>query len=351
MSDRGSAWDGQHNGRPAQEPGQRYLRGASTVCFCDSIQHFAGNLASSQWEPGNKGDFIALAIVHYVVPFAVGKAVTVLHGNDGNNFACALDMFLRDVGQRDQANLAFVSQPSQSFNGRFKRNDRIRTVQLINVDVVQAQSFETSFNRFLKVRGSRIMGPLIRTGPVPASFGRNHKTSRIFRRVGKNELSAIDACRELVEAQKQYFARPPHDIVKQFAQRFVSDEGRHDGLYWHGADDESSSPINPLIAYAFGKGAKDEVDEQVPFNGYFSRILTSQGSHAPGGAKNYVVDGKMSAGFAFVAYPAEYRSSGVMTFIVDGSGTIYEKDLGPDTTRLAEAMTAYDPDSTWHKAE
>src|SRR5438445_572270 len=179
MSDRGSAWDGQHNRRSTQEPGQRYLRVASTVCFCDSIKHLAGNLASSQREPGNKGDFIALAIVHHVVPFAVGKAITVLHGNDGNNLACALDMFLRDVGQRDQANLAFVSQPSQSFDGRFKGNDGIRSVQLINVDAVQAQSFETSLNRFAKVRGSRIMGPLIRTGPVPASFGRYHKTSRI----------------------------------------------------------------------------------------------------------------------------------------------------------------------------
>jgi Protein of unknown function (DUF2950) len=197
--------------------------------------------------------------------------------------------------------------------------------------------------------------------PFPIPLVNNHgswffdtaagKNEIVFRRVGKNELSAMDACRELVEAQKQYFARPPHDMPKQFAQRFVSDEGRHDGLYWHGADDESSSPINPLIAYAFGKGQKDQVGDQVPFNGYFFRILTRQGSHAPGGAKNYVADGKMSAGFAFVAYPAEYRSSGVMTFIVDGSGTIYEKDLGPDTTKLAEAMTAYDPDSTWHKAE
>jgi hypothetical protein len=197
--------------------------------------------------------------------------------------------------------------------------------------------------------------------PFPIPLVNNHglwyfdtaagKDEIVFRRVGKNELSAMNACRELVEAQKQYFARPPQDIPKQFAQRFVSDGGRHDGLYWHGADDESYSPINPLIAYASGKGPKDEVGEQVPFNGYFFRILTRQGSHAPGGAKNYVINGKMSAGFGFVAYPAEYHSSGVMTFIVDGSGTIYEKDLGPDTTKLAEAMTAYDPDSTWHKAE
>jgi hypothetical protein len=177
------------------------------------------------------------------------------------------------------------------------------------------------------------------------------KDEIIFRRMGKNELAAMDACRDLVQAQKQYFAHAPGEVPKQFAQKLVSDEGRHNGLYWHGADDEFDSPINPLIAYARQNLPTDQVGYHVPFNGYMFRILTSQGRHAPGGAKNYLVDGKMSAGFAFVAYPVEYRSSGVMTFIVDESGTIYEKDLGPDTTKLAQAMTAYDPDSTWHKVE
>jgi len=177
------------------------------------------------------------------------------------------------------------------------------------------------------------------------------KDEIVFRRIGKNELAAMDACRNLVDAQKQYFARPPADVPKQFAQRLVSDEGRHNGLYWHGAADEFDSPINPLIAYARQNLPTDQVGEHVPFNGYMFRILTSQGRHAPGGAKNYIVDGKMSVGFAFIAYPVEYRSSGVMTFIVDESGTIYEKDLGPDTTELARAMTAYDPDPTWHQAD
>src|SRR5467141_3445184 len=177
------------------------------------------------------------------------------------------------------------------------------------------------------------------------------KDEILFRRIGKNELAAMDACRELVDAQKQYFARAPGNLPKQFVQKLVSDEGRHNGLYWHGADDEFDSPINPLIAYARQNLPTDQVGEHVPFNGYMFRILTSQGPHAPGGAKNYIVDGKKSAGFAFVAYPVEYRSSGVMTFIVDKFGTIYEKDLGPDTTKLAQAMTAFDPDSTWHKTE
>jgi hypothetical protein len=177
------------------------------------------------------------------------------------------------------------------------------------------------------------------------------KDEIVFRRIGKNELAAMDACRDLVEAQKEYFARPPADVPKQFAQKLVSDEGGHNGLYWQSASDESDSPINPLIAYARQNLPTDQVGEHVPFNGYMFRILTRQGPHAPGGAKNYIVDGKMSAGFAFVAYPVEYRSSGVMTFIVDATGIIYEKDLGPNTTKLAAAMTVYEPDSTWHLTE
>jgi Protein of unknown function (DUF2950) len=176
------------------------------------------------------------------------------------------------------------------------------------------------------------------------------KDEILFRRIGENEVAAMEACSALVDAQKEYFARPTGALSKQFAQKLVSDEGRHDGLYWHGAYDEYASPINPLIANAHAKGTEQGFDP-VPFKGYFFRILTSQGPHAPGGAKNYVADGKMTGGFAFVAYPAEYTSSGVMTFVVNESGTIYEKDLGPDTTKLAQGMTAYDPDSTWHQVE
>jgi hypothetical protein len=197
--------------------------------------------------------------------------------------------------------------------------------------------------------------------PFPIPLENNHgswyfdtpagKDEIVFRRIGKNELAAMDSLRDLVEGQKRYFAHPPADLPKQFAQKLVSDEGQHNGLYWHGASDEFDSPINPLIAYARQNLPTDQVGEHVPYNGYMFRILISQGPHASGGAKKYIVDGKMNAGFAFVAYPVDYRSSGVTTLIVDESGTIYEKDLGPDTTKLAQAMTAYDPDSTWHKVE
>jgi hypothetical protein len=177
------------------------------------------------------------------------------------------------------------------------------------------------------------------------------KDEILFRRIGKNEMSAMQACSDLVDAQKQYYLRAPYGFGDQYAQKLVSDAGKHNGLYWQETGDQFDSPINPLIAYARQNRPQDEVGAHDPFNGYFFRILTSQGPHAPGGAKNYVVNGKMTAGFAFVAYPAEYRSSGVMTFIVNKSGVVYEKDLGANTARIAEAMTAYDPDSTWRKAD
>jgi hypothetical protein len=197
--------------------------------------------------------------------------------------------------------------------------------------------------------------------PFPIPLMNNHgswffdtnagKDEILFRRIGRNELAAMEACRQLIEAQRQYFARPSGKLSGQFAQKLVSDKGRHNGLYWYGAYNEFDSPIDPLIAYANQEDAKDRAGDPLPFDGYFFRILTSQGPHALGGAKSYIIDGKMTGGVAFVAYPAEYRSSGVMTFIVDESGTIYEKDLGPGTAKAAEAMSAFDPDSTWNTAE
>src|SRR5258708_255388 len=175
----------------------------------------------------------------------------------------------------------------------------------------------------------------------------------MFRRIGKNELIAIQACRELVDAQKSYYARAPRGhSSKQYAQRFVSDEGKHNGLYWLGADDEFDSPLNPLIASAGKDNSQNTPSEDpMPFSGYYFRLLTRQGKHAPGGAKSYIVNGTMTGGFAFVAYPAEFRSSGVMTFVVDQDGTVYQKDLGAKTTDLATALTEFDPDSTWERVE
>jgi hypothetical protein len=167
----------------------------------------------------------------------------------------------------------------------------------------------------------------------------------LYRRIGNNELAAIRVCEALAEAQADYFAElHDGDTVHQYAQKFVSDDGKQNGLYWKTAEGEPQSPIGPVFKYAAAEGYTKNAD---PFHGYFYRIITAQGAAAPGGAKSYIVDGKMTGGFAFVAYPAEYRNSGVMTFVVNLNGAVYEKDLGPKTADLAKAATAINPDTTW----
>src|SRR5437667_4636118 len=179
MLHRGGPWNGQHDGRSPQEPGQRYLCGTRTECLGNVVQHVAGNFACPKWEPGNKGNAIAHTIIHHVIPFAVRKAIAVLHGDDRDNPARSLDVLLRNVRQRDQANLAFVSELSQRFHRGFKRDDRVRNMQLIYIDAIQVQSSETSLNRLAKMRGSSVVSPLIRAGTVPASLGGNYKASRV----------------------------------------------------------------------------------------------------------------------------------------------------------------------------
>jgi hypothetical protein len=174
----------------------------------------------------------------------------------------------------------------------------------------------------------------------------------LFRRIGKNELAAIRVCNVLADAQQDYFEQTHDgDTVHQYAQKFVSDEGKQNGLYWKVAEGQPESPIGPLVAYATGEGYGGKHDTPQPFHGYYYHILTGQGATAQGGAKSYIVDGKMTGGFAFVAYPAEYRNSGVMTFLVDATGVVYQKDLGPKTAEIASAMKAYSPDKTWVVAE
>ena len=170
----------------------------------------------------------------------------------------------------------------------------------------------------------------------------------LFRRIGKNELEAISVCEGLADAQQEYFQQL-HDgsTVHQYAQRIISDEGKQNGLYWKVDEGQPESPIGPLVAHATAQGYGATGGKPEPFHGYFFHTLKAQGAHAPGGAKNYIVDGNMTGGFAFVAYPAEYRNSGVMTFLIDKNGVVFQKDLGPDTTALAKDMTSYNPDKTW----
>jgi Protein of unknown function (DUF2950) len=169
-----------------------------------------------------------------------------------------------------------------------------------------------------------------------------------YRRIGNNELDAIRVVRALRTAQKEYAAEG-HDgnPVGVYAQRFRSTPGAKDGLYWEAKEDEEVSPAGSLVAEAESEASSQQGGKRTPFHGYYFRILKAQGPHAPGGAKEYVKDGKMTGGFAIVAYPAEYRASGVVTFMVGSRGTVYQKDLGDGTTDAARGMTAFDPDSSW----
>ena len=174
------------------------------------------------------------------------------------------------------------------------------------------------------------------------------------RRIGKNELNAMQVCLAIVDAQREY-AAVDHDGsgVRAFARRFVSTTGTRDGLYWATEDAEEPSPLGPLVAHAVEEGypASPTAGKPTPYHGYFYRILTAQGGHAKGGAYDYLVDGRMVGGFGLVAYPARYGVSGIMTLIVNHDGVIYEKDLGEDTLRLARGMTKFDPDANWRKVE
>jgi hypothetical protein len=174
----------------------------------------------------------------------------------------------------------------------------------------------------------------------------------LYRRIGLNENDAIDVLHTLVGAQREY-ASSDHDgdKTKHYAMKFVSAEGKQDGLYWKTSDNETPSPIGPLIVSAAGEGYALKQGQATPFHGYYYRMLTKQGASAKGGAKDYLVNGQLVRGFAFVAYPAEYRNSGVVTFIVNQDGIVYEKDLGQDTAQLASAMTEYNPDKTWRPAD
>jgi hypothetical protein len=180
------------------------------------------------------------------------------------------------------------------------------------------------------------------------------KDELLSRRVGKNDLSTLPVLRAYVDAQRDYASRDHDgDGVLEYSQRLVNSPGKQDGLYWLSDLDGEESPLGPLVAFAQFEGyspelrdEKNEV-ERGPFHGYYFRILTRQGKHALGGKYDYVINGNMIGGFAMIAWPADYGGSGVMTFIVNQQGRVYQKDLGPKTSKLASRMKSYDPDPSW----
>jgi hypothetical protein len=178
------------------------------------------------------------------------------------------------------------------------------------------------------------------------------KDEILARRVGRDELGAINVCHAYVDAQREYASEDRMgDGVLAYAQYLHSSTGLHDGLYWPTNTGAELSPLGPLVAQAHVEGyhrtASMLNDQQAPYHGYYFKILTRQGRHAPGGKYDYVINGRMIAGFALVAWPAEWKNTGVMTFMVNQQGKVFQKNLGPKTAKLAGGMTAYDPDDSW----
>jgi len=193
--------------------------------------------------------------------------------------------------------------------------------------------------------------PLARVGKNWHFDTKQGKEEILNRRIGRNELDAIETCRAIVDAQREYVTMDRDgNAPMEYAQKFLSAKGKKDGLYWEVAAGEKQSPLGPLIAKAASDGYKKE-EKPAPYNGYLFRILMAQGKGAPGGAYSYLVNGRMIGGFALVAYPASYGASGVKTFIVNHQGIVYQKDLGPKTAKKAKSMKDFNPDKTWEKVE
>jgi hypothetical protein len=178
------------------------------------------------------------------------------------------------------------------------------------------------------------------------------KEEILNRRIGKNELDTIQVLLAIVDAQREFaMAERYGDSLFEYAQKFISDPGKKNGLHWEAQEGEEPSPIGELVANARAEGYTTEDNTPIPYHGYYYRILKAQGKNAPGGAYDYIINGKMIGGFAVVAHPADYANSGIMTFIVNHDAVVYQKDLGENTEELVKAMTLFDPDETWTPAQ
>jgi len=219
------------------------------------------------------------------------------------------------------------------------------------------KGFVASYDQMHRWGNLKAGGKVLYTGadnfPFPIPLDKNSSGQWSFdtaagndeilaRRIGRGELTAMAACGTAAIAEDQYFSK-----VKQYAQRFASDQGKQNGLYWPVAEGRPASPLGPLGDFAKALGYPNAGDKPQPFNGYYYRILTKQGATVKGGSKDYIVDGKMTGGFAILAYPVEYRNTGIMTFLIGKDGVIYQKDLGEKTTDEGGAMTEYNPGEGW----
>jgi len=227
------------------------------------------------------------------------------------------------------------------------------------------ENFVAAYNQMHRWRELKVGGEMLYVGAdnfvFPIPLGRNAsgqwsfdtdagKDEILARRIGRNELIAIAACSAIADAENQYF-RGIHDNdhAKQYAQKLVSDDGKENGLYWPVVEGRAPSPLEEVRDFAKALGYTNAGAKPQPFSGYYFRILTKQGDKAEGGAKDYILDGKMTGGFAVLAYPVEYRNSGIMSFTVSRDGVVYQKDLGDKSTDLGESLTEYNPGDGWDR--
>jgi hypothetical protein len=267
------------------------------------------------------------------------------------------DAFLAAAKAGDQSALLAIFGPDS--NGVLFSGDAVK-------DKNSLQEFVAAYNQMHRWREIKVGGEMLYIGadnfPFPIPLGKNPSGQWVFdtaagkdeilaRRIGKDELTAIAACSAVADAQKTYFSQTHDgDKTKQYAQKFISDDGKQDGLYWPVAAGQPPSPLEQVRDFAKAAGYSNAGAKPQPFNGYYFRFLTKQGASAKGGAKDYLVNGHLTGGFAILAYPAEYRNSGIMTFIVGQDGVVYQKDLGEKTADIALAIAEYNPGDGWKPA-
>jgi hypothetical protein len=306
-----------------------------------------------------KSQFSAMVLVFMVGAAALGQPPATKH-DEQQTFAtpqAAADSLFRACKENDTAALVRMFGPKYA-----KLAESIDPVEeKVHRRALWEQSQE--FTNIMEKSPDRVeivIGKELWSFPIPLLkqdngwvFATDQGLQEILaRRIGMNELSAIEVCWTYLDAQTEYAAEDRNgDEVKEYAQRFASTPGTHDGLYWAVAPDSSEprSPMGEWLAIAEAGGTESSPDEA--YMGYHFKILKRQGSNPPCGKYDYVINGHMIAGFALVAWPADYRSSGVKTFVISHEGRLFEKDLGPDTAKVAAAMTEYNPDDTWTPVE
>jgi len=267
------------------------------------------------------------------------------------------DAFLAAAKAGDQSAILAIFGPDS--NSVLFSGDAVK-------DKNSLQEFVAAYNQMHRWREIKVGGEMLYLGadnfPFPIPLGKNSSGQWVFdtaagkdeilaRRIGKDELTAIAACSAVAAAQQTYFSQSHDgDKTKQYAQKFISDDGKQNGLYWPVAAGQPPSPLEDVRDFAKAAGYPNAGDKPQPFNGYYFRFLTKQGDKAKGGAKDYLVNGHLTGGFAILAYPAVYRNSGIMTFIVGQDGVVYQRDLGEKTVDTASAMAEYNPGDGWNPA-